>query len=344
MRPRIAALLLIWCTISTLLALWPLQFDWNCVVCRNGVDADMSSGRLSFQSHGMALASVPASFNRDLAESGAMSVEMWLTPANVEQSGLARIITYSSGLYRRNFTIGQYGDSIVIRLRTSVGDLNGRWRELVVPEVFAPDRHVHILMLLNAEGTRVAIDGIERISSESYHVNFSAWATNFDLIIGNELTGDRPWLGFIERITIRNGAEGQRLADFVFTPGTKTTSNVVQRTDLTSPPYYSGFVSSFQGDADFRLTDFVLHVGMLVPVGFLGLLLPARHRSGVRRTLVSMLLVMVFALGVECAQHLTVNRTPSILDWLSGFAGGLIGAAAARILQLRLERVRAPQP
>jgi hypothetical protein len=58
--------------------------------------------------------------------SRAISIEVWLTPANASQKGPARVVTFSSGPSQRNFTLGQDGDKFEVRLRTSSTDANGQ--------------------------------------------------------------------------------------------------------------------------------------------------------------------------------------------------------------------------
>jgi hypothetical protein len=54
-----------------------------------------------------------------------LTVEAWIAPAEVSQTGPARIVSYSVNADRRNFTLGQQNREIVFRLRTPVSGLNG---------------------------------------------------------------------------------------------------------------------------------------------------------------------------------------------------------------------------
>ena len=69
-------------------------------------------------------------FNSRIWRESSLTVEAWIAPANVEQSGPARIVSYSHDPYRRNFTLAQDGRNIVFRLRTPLTGLNGMRPEL----------------------------------------------------------------------------------------------------------------------------------------------------------------------------------------------------------------------
>ena len=57
--------------------------------------------------------------------SGELTVEAWVRPANVTQTGPARIVTCSADPSRRNFTLGQATGDFEMRFRTSTTTPNG---------------------------------------------------------------------------------------------------------------------------------------------------------------------------------------------------------------------------
>ena len=57
--------------------------------------------------------------------SKAMTIEAWITPANITQDGPARIVTLSKDPSGRNFTLGQKADAYEVRFRTTVTSPNG---------------------------------------------------------------------------------------------------------------------------------------------------------------------------------------------------------------------------
>ena len=74
---------------------------------------------------------------------GAFTVEAWITPANVTQSGPARIVSYSSGTGTSNFQMGQNAARYRFRNRTAASNANGDpFLEAGTPDVAAELQHV----------------------------------------------------------------------------------------------------------------------------------------------------------------------------------------------------------
>lgn len=140
-----------------------------------------------------------------LRKSGEITVEAWLHPANTKQDGPARIVTISKNTSERNFTLGQEGDAYDVRLRTTKTSTNG------IPSISAGSKSVatkltHLVYTRNRNGqSRIYIDGKQRIE-KSVPGDLSNWDKSHRLVIGNELTQDRPWLGtfFLVAIYSRN--------------------------------------------------------------------------------------------------------------------------------------------
>ena len=57
-------------------------------------------------------------------DSGAFTLEAWITPADDDQSGPARIVTVSESASLRNFTLGQSGPAYDMRLRSTATSAN----------------------------------------------------------------------------------------------------------------------------------------------------------------------------------------------------------------------------
>ncbi|MHB8866288.1 MAG: LamG-like jellyroll fold domain-containing protein [Pirellulaceae bacterium] len=60
-----------------------------------------------------------------ISRSGELTLEAWVKPANMTQSGPARIVTFSADTSRRNFTLGQAGGEYEVRFRTTATSPNG---------------------------------------------------------------------------------------------------------------------------------------------------------------------------------------------------------------------------
>jgi len=71
-----------------------------------------------------------------LVATNAFSVRMACANDLIDQTGPARIVSNSVDFNRRNLTIAQDGEDLIVRIRTPHTGRNGSRPELVVPEVF----------------------------------------------------------------------------------------------------------------------------------------------------------------------------------------------------------------
>jgi hypothetical protein len=135
--------------------------------------------------------------------SGKFTVEAWLRPAAVDQSGPARIITLSPNGSQRNFTLGQDGTKFDVRLRTTQTTDNG------IPSTSSPERSLttnltHVVFTRDRNGrTRLYLDGklsVER-TLDGTTVN---WDGSYSLALANEFSNDRPWRGTYHLVALFN--------------------------------------------------------------------------------------------------------------------------------------------
>ena len=138
-------------------------------------------------------------------KSNAISVEAWLKPANRSQAGPARIVSISSDTSNRNLTLGQDKDFYDVRLRATGSDNNG------LPSTSSPKRSLqtkltHVVFTRDAGGkTTIYLDG-KRVAGKTVKGNFRNWDNRQRLILANEATKDRPWLGELHLVAIYDRA------------------------------------------------------------------------------------------------------------------------------------------
>lgn len=131
--------------------------------------------------------------------SNELTVEAWLEPANLTQTGPARILTLSSGTTGTNVTLGQgvFGgnaDLLDVRLRTTGTGTSGT-PSLSTPSGTLQRRLTHVVYTRDAAGvTRIWLDGLQRATGSAAG-DLSNWDDSFRLALANELTGGRAWLG-----------------------------------------------------------------------------------------------------------------------------------------------------
>lgn len=142
-----------------------------------------------------------------LKASNALTVEAWVKPANTTQDGPARIASISAGTLNRNVTLGQSASAWNIRLRTSSADSDANGRPATVtPTGTATTALHHVVYTRDAAGNvNVYVDGVLRASG-TVGGNLSNWDSAYQLVLANETTGDRPFLGELHLVAFWNRA------------------------------------------------------------------------------------------------------------------------------------------
>lgn len=133
--------------------------------------------------------------------SNEISVEAWVTPANTTQSGPARIVSLSSNTTNRNFTLGQEADRFDMRLRTTATNNNGT-PSITVPASTVKEELTHVLYTRDASGNAtIYINGVPQVVG-SIGGNLSNWNTGYNVLLANEQSNDRPWLGTLHLVAV----------------------------------------------------------------------------------------------------------------------------------------------
>ena len=133
--------------------------------------------------------------------SGEITIEAWVRPANAKQDGPARMVTLSGGSSERNFTLGQEGDKVDVRLRTTKTSGNG------IPSLNSPGRSLaprltHIVYTRNRGGrARLFLNG-EQQAEKRVPGAMANWNGKYRLALANEFSSDRPWLGTFHLVAI----------------------------------------------------------------------------------------------------------------------------------------------
>ncbi|MBE9059519.1 hypothetical protein IQ256_00745 [cf. Phormidesmis sp. LEGE 11477] len=140
----------------------------------------------------------------DGLDDGNITIETWITPENISQSGPARIATLSKNTRRRNFTLGQAGNKFDVRLRTTATSKNGR-RSVASPGGSVSTDLTHVVYTRTAAGdASIFVDG-DLVRTDTVGGNFSNWGSAHQFALGNELgSAERPWLGTLDLVAIYN--------------------------------------------------------------------------------------------------------------------------------------------
>lgn len=138
--------------------------------------------------------------------SNEISIEAWVKPNSVNQSGPARIVSLSADVFNRNFTLGQENDRYDTRLRTTSTNQNGV-PSLSVPASTVKTELTHVIYTRDASANAaIYINGQPQVVG-SVAGNLSNWDNSYNLLLANEAPStianrDRPWLGELYMVAV----------------------------------------------------------------------------------------------------------------------------------------------
>lgn len=128
--------------------------------------------------------------------SNQITYEAWVRPANLEQTGPARILTNSIDAGNRNFALGQAATVVSNRLRTTITNNNGTPAVDSLPDALGLLSIQHLVYTRDAAWSSVYIDGV-KVATDTIGGKQDNWDPTYPLAIANEVSLDRPWLGEI---------------------------------------------------------------------------------------------------------------------------------------------------
>jgi hypothetical protein len=143
--------------------------------------------------------------------SNEVSVEVWVRPGTLTPPGKdGRIVALSSDPMNQNFLLGQDElkgpiRSYFMRLRTTTTDLVGK-PALATPENTTVPKLSHLVYTRSSTGVAAMyVDGVDVARTTGGGV-LSNWNESYRLAVGNEISGDRPWLGEVHLVAVYSRA------------------------------------------------------------------------------------------------------------------------------------------
>ncbi|PID59208.1 MAG: hypothetical protein CR986_06945 [Ignavibacteriae bacterium] len=134
-----------------------------------------------------------------------ISFEIWLKPHLLNQSGPARIVTFSKNKFERNYGILQNGTKYEVWLRTTSTDDNG-FPSLMSMDGVTQNKLTQLVFTLAYDDTaKLYING-ELNSKKFLEGSFSNWDSSYSFQLANELVDEKPWLGRLNYLAIYNRA------------------------------------------------------------------------------------------------------------------------------------------
>ena len=344
--------------------LFPFDFDFPLQTKENDVKWLSNSNGIELQSVGSIQSKEqPNKLYKSLVNGDGITLEIWLSSENILQQGPARIVSYSYNKYLRNFTLGQTKGDLIFRLRTTESTLNGH--ELQVKDVFLPNKTQHIVVTYNFLQESVYINGKRRQQTSTLKGNFTNWDPYYSLVIGNELTGNRPWNGKVFLIAIYNRSLSNNEIHQNYQAGKQFTLNsVAKNTRVTdgltafylfnekngyivkdksglTPPINLYIPSALQITnkvflrppyQDFslynfeNLKDFIVNIVFFIPIGFFLYTLVYRQcQSPIKSICIVISMGLMFTLSIESIQYFLMSRTSSLTDVVHNTIAVILG-------------------
>ncbi len=170
----------------------------------------VSGWGLNVQTGGKAQGTTTASKKlSDLIRStGEFTVEAWMAPANVAQMD-AYAVSYSGGTTARNVTLSQHAYQYEALTRSSTTDGNGAPSLLTAAankNAQASLQHV-VLTYDPVNGRRLYVNGVFTKDADAKGGgSLASWDDTFALVLGNETSLNRQWLGVLRLVAIHNRA------------------------------------------------------------------------------------------------------------------------------------------
>ncbi|MFN0128052.1 MAG: PQQ-binding-like beta-propeller repeat protein [Verrucomicrobiales bacterium] len=171
------------------------------ILAANGDATFEPDGSLLASGGGFPITGDMESLSGVFKKAGALTIEVIFTAADIEQTGPARILTFSESGYARNFTLGQEKDALILRLRTPATGANGMNPQTVLTRI-EPARLYHCLISYGNGTLACYLNGAE-VYRETGHVtgDFSNWSPQ-KFVIANEWKDPRPWRGRVEGVAL----------------------------------------------------------------------------------------------------------------------------------------------
>ena len=352
---KVHILLFLYLISLSIVMLMPFDFDFSIIKnnakwleTRNGIQFHQKGKIISKNNtHGL---------YQMLTKGDGLTIELWVKPYKTFQHGPARIISYSIDPYLRNFTLAQSKDELVIRLRTETTDPNGINPHVEVSSIFEANKIYHIMVTYNFVRECIFINGKMRVCEGILEGNFSNWDSSFKLVIGNEASGNRPWLGEIYYAAIYDKALSSKEIQKKYETGLYEIEDLNECTDISDSipavcylfnekngntvidtgrssykinlhiPYNLYAIDAIlntwslkyiQNEIYKRKVDIAYHLFAFIPLGFL---LHRLIKFRFRTIFIILILGLPISLGFEILQFFT-SRESSIIEALANVFG-----------------------
>jgi outer membrane protein assembly factor BamB len=160
----------------------------------------MAGGAAEFGGGSVVVAGADKWLHLAAAKSPEITLEAKLETASLDQRGPARIISQSIDAYHRNFTLGQEESWLVLRLRTSKTDDNGRHKEAKLFRLEVGKKY-HVVVSYSSGNLVTYVDGVAVSKITNIQGDLRNWES-YPFLFGDEWDGGRTWKGNIDRVVL----------------------------------------------------------------------------------------------------------------------------------------------
>lgn len=310
-----------------IIAYWAVgfyPFQWfSPFAAHENVLEKTAAGGLSFPGRGIAFSETAPAWVSTAIEDNSFAVALEVRSYDTRQTGPARIFTVSKDHDHRNFTVGQSGRDLVVRLRTTATGPNGT-PDYLISEVFGNATPRRIVVRVKPHEIRIEVNGRQRLVSALPPSALATWDLDYRLALGAEFTFQRPWRGELKRAVVR-----VRDRQFSYTAANLRTPHTYRLSVESLRDRAHDFMSGSLQDVN--AVDWIINLVGFAPFGFV--------LARVGRRTASVMLVCAgcaaLSLSIEVGQFFFETRNPQAVDLVLNILGGGIGAWLSISLALR---------
>ena len=169
---------------------------------RGGAKFD-GAGRMDVTEGSFHIQGAAGPFVAAAKQTNELTIETSLTFDNLKQDGPARILSFSTDGYHRNFSLAQSKQQLLLRLRTPQTGENGMKPETRLCSIEA-GKQLHVLVTYRPGELVAYVNGEEVKRTDQVDGDFSNWDAEQQLVFGAEFDESRNWAGVFDSIAILN--------------------------------------------------------------------------------------------------------------------------------------------
>lgn len=131
------------------------------------VNIQENKGALLSSSNWLETANPVKKLNKRISNTSEFTISTTVATSDINQTGPARIVSISHDSLRRNFTLGQQGRALNLRLRTPITGENAGGVQLNIPNIFTDKQPHHLIITYSRPIIQVYVDNLQN----SYSLN-----------------------------------------------------------------------------------------------------------------------------------------------------------------------------